>query len=532
MNTNWNYHDDKMRELKRIYNKFNEQTKNRLQEIFKLMNIPFDKLYTIADLNSKKKINTYIEEWKEKGLLKGYFKNLAESIYRRTKVKCSDILHLLIYAAYMEEQQKVQDYELNIMKDVANNYYREAQDEVNKKTRIDKRRKVSDIKDAIFLYLLTVPNSKGYTFEQYIEMRILNNVEQMYRQVCIDIQQGKEVDIDNDIYKKIIKKQQNARLCINDDKISGDIDTTLIGINNQAKIEGIKIFDDKAIVKFVSVNDERRTKMCSSLEGKYFFVHDWNEFERYSAINGKKMKYKCYGLVPGLNLPPINDNYHCCRSTVIYVENNKGISYNENDLDIPKISKDVKPILENKELNSNIKKLFNKYLTSDNVIIDNNDSKPMYYDIQRDKIIINPNHKDFKYYDIQESLSHEIIHMIDVRNKISDKLSIDNELRRARLSIDIDEDKYINMFNDTKYEDNMTLSDIFSAITNGKISGNYKHSNTYWLEDITRVEKEISANIMSAYLTMNKDTMEIINSINSLKEIKEKVVKLYDDYTR
>lgn len=156
----------------------------------------------------------------------------------------------------------------------------------------------------------------------------------------------------------------------------------------------------------------------------------------------------------------------------------------------------------------------------------------MYYSANRDKIIINPKHSDFRYYDLSESLSHEIIHMIDIRNNISNKLSINNELRRARLQIDIDENKYVNMLSSSKYEDNMTLSDIFSAITNGKISGNYMHTSRYWLEDTTRVEKELSANIMSAYLTNNKDTLEIINSISGLKEIKEKVVKLYNDYTR
>ena len=76
------------------------------------------------------------------------------------------------------------------------------------------------------------------------------------------------------------------------------------------------------------------------------------------------------------------------------------------------------------------------------------------------------------------------------------------------------------------------VSPIFSAVTNSKISGSYNHSSKYWLEDVTRIEKELSANIMSAYLTNNKDTLDIINSISGLKEIKEKVVKLYNDYTK
>lgn len=204
----------------------------------------------------------------------------------------------------------------------------------------------------------------------------------------------------------------------------------------------------------------------------------------------------------------------------------------EYNLDIPKISKDIKQVLSNTKLNSSVKRLFNKYLTGNNAKIDNNLNVPMRYSIDDDKIYINPNHSDFKYYDLSESLTHEIIHMIDVRNNISDKLNIDNELRRARLQIDVDEDKYINLLSSSKYEDNMTLSDIFSAITNGKITGNYGHDNNYWLKDNTRVEKELSANIMSACLTNNKDTLYVIDNIQGLKEIKEKVVKAYHDYTR
>lgn len=211
------------------------------------------------------------------------------------------------------------------------------------------------------------------------------------------------------------------------------------------------------------------------------------------------------------------------------VEKEEKIEYN---LDIPKINKDIKEILKGTKLNNKVKKLFNKYLTNENIIIDNNNKKPMYYDIKQDKIIINPKHEDFKYYDLQESLSHEIIHMIDIRNNVSKNLNISNELRRTRINININEDRYINLLNAEKYIDNMTLGDIFSAITNGKITNSFGHKSNYWLQDITRVEKELSANIMSAYLNNNKDTLDIINSINGLKEIKEKVVKKYNDYTK
>lgn len=518
-----------MLELKKVYNRTSKQTQNRLQEIFDSFNITFDKLYDIADIKTKKRINIYIEELKDKGLLSGYFGMLADNIYRRARVKNNEILELLIYSAYIEEQSKLNETELNVFKEDANYYYQQGQEEVNKT--LKKKKVVSVISDAIFLSLLSMPNAKGYIWKDYIETMIKYNADQMYRQVTIDLQQQKDLDISNDIYQNLIKRQQNSRLNINGDKISGDVDLTLIGINNQAKTKGIYSFDENAKVKFISVEDEVTTKMCHSLNGKEFYIHDWNEFYRYSKTNGRITKYRCYGLIPGLNLPPINDNFHWCRSYIIYLSTVEKQAETEYNLDIPRISKDIKLLLKDTKLNDKVKRLFNKYLKDDNIVIDKGNSKPMYYDIKQDKIVINPNHSGFKYYDLEESLSHEIIHMIDIRNKISDKLNLDNELRRARLSIDIDKDKYINLLNSSKYEDNMTLGDIFSAITNGKIKNNFGHETKYWQEDITRIEKELSANIMSAYFTNNKETIDIINSIKGLKEIKEKVVKEYDIYT-
>lgn len=437
---------------------------------------------------------------------------------------------MLIYSAYIEEQSKLEEQEKQIMYEDANYYYEQGQQEVNKK------KKPSILAMALFLALLDQPNYSGFNWKQYIEATIQYNAQQIYKQLILNIQQQKSLEIDSNEFQIIINRQNNQKLNINNDKISGAVDLQMIGLNNLAKAEGIKeVTEDNSKVRFIAVEDDKTTLMCDSLNNQEFYINKENVFDRYYGETQKELtvqRIRCNGLVLGLNLPPIQHHFHYCRSTIMYlppVEKQEKTEYN---LDIPKISKDIKQVLSNTKLNSSVKRLFNKYLTGNNAKIDNNLNVPMRYSIDDDKIYINPNHSDFKYYDLSESLSHEIIHMIDIRNNISDKLNIDNELRRARLQIDIDKDKYIKMLSSSKYEDNMTLSDIFSAVTNSKISGSYNHSSKYWLEDVTRIEKELSANIMSAYLTNNKDTLDIINSISGLKEIKEKVVKLYNDYTK
>lgn len=519
-----------MQKMKIIYQRISRQTQNKLQEIFDTFNFTSENIYNIADNKTKKRINTYIEQWKEQKLLTGFFGVLANNIYKRARVKNSEILELLIYSAYIEEQNKLEEQEKQIMYEDANYYYEQGQQEVNKK------KKPSILTMALFLALLDQPNYSGFNWKQYIEATIQYNAQQIYKQLILNIQQQKSLEIDSNEFQIIINRQNNQKLNINNDKISGAVDLQMIGLNNLAKAEGIReVTEDNSKVRFIAVEDDKTTLMCDSLNNQEFYINKENVFDRYYGETQKELtiqKIRCNGLVLGLNLPPIQHHFHYCRSTIMYltpVEKQEKTEYN---LDIPKISKDIKQVLNNTKLNSNVKRLFNKYLTSNNAKIDNNLNVPMRYSIDDDRIYINPKHPDFKYYDLSESLSHEIIHMIDIRNNISDKLNIDNELRRARLQIDMDEDKYIKMLSSSKYEDNMTLSDIFSAITNGKISGNYMHSSKYWIEDSARIEKELSANIMSAYLNKNQDTLNIIDSINGLKEIKEKVVKLYNDYTR
>lgn len=123
----WEKHNNYMRQLKQLYNKTSKQTQLRLQELFDTFKFTLENIYNIADNKTKQRINTYIESWKEQGLLKSnnYFSVLANNIYRRTRVKNSEILELLIYSAYIEEQSKLEEQEKQIMYEDANYYYEE-----------------------------------------------------------------------------------------------------------------------------------------------------------------------------------------------------------------------------------------------------------------------------------------------------------------------------------------------------------------------------------------------------------------------
>jgi len=298
-----------------------------------------------------------------------------------------------------------------------------------------------------------------------------------------------------------------------------------------------KCFHDLNVEKYeiVATLDSHTSDICRNLDGEVFDMKDYKE-----GVTAPPFHVRCRSTTA----PYFDDEFEfgarAARNAggkTYYVPSDmkygewyeKYVDYSNkkeyNELDIPKISKDIEPLLENYKLNHKVKKLFNNYLTEENVIIDNENSKPMYYSMDKNKIVINPKHNEFQYYDLQKGLTHEIIHMIDIRDNIKIK-DIDGYIRRARLDILSNKDTYKTIFNNERYANNMELSDVFSAITENKIKGYYKHDNEYWLNSLN-IEREIKANILTAYLTNNKDFMNTIKDIKSLKNLKDEVIKEY-----
>ena len=359
----WEQHDKYMKQLKLLYNKTSKQTQNRLQELFDTFNFTLENIYNIADNKTKKRINTYIESWKEQGLLTGYFGMLANNIYKRTRVKNSEILELLIYSAYIEEQNRIKEQEKQIMYEDANYYYEQGQQEVNKK------KKPSILAMALFLALLDQPNYSGFNWKQYIEATIQYNAQQIYKQAILNIQQQKDLEIDSSEFQTIINRQNNQKLNINNDKISGAVDLQMIGLNNLIKIEGIKeVAEDNSKVRFIAVEDDKTTLMCDNLNNQEFYINKENVFDRYYGETQKELtmqRIRCNGLVLGLNLPPIQHHFHYCRSTIVYNSNYKSKDFRNGNVLGEEQYKSLKQYLKSMSYKINSKLYNNEKLSEE-----------------------------------------------------------------------------------------------------------------------------------------------------------------------
>ena len=247
----------------------------------------------------------------------------------------------------------------------------------NGQKEVDEKKKPSILTMALFLALLDQPLYNGYTFEQNIEVAIRYNAQQIYKQCLINIAQNKENNVDNIEFQNIIKRQQSTKLNINGEKMSGNMDLIMIGLNNKCIVEGIKTIDKNAKVQFISDRCDNVTPMCMNMDRMIFNVNDYNDFTRYIGTSLKDVrqeKLHIFGLVQGINMPPINNFFHWCHSYLIYVreENNKipemkplikqGLkTYSEKEL--KKIAKETNNIV-NKYTN-------NKSKWSGKLIIDN-----------------------------------------------------------------------------------------------------------------------------------------------------------------
>lgn len=150
------------------------------------------------------------------------------------------------------------------------------------------------------------------TYEEYLDTLVMTDVEEMYSKCIQSINSNR--DLRQEDISKTIDKQKNRVLNVNEDKFSGVVDTMARTVGNKAYIEP---FPNEKVL-FVAEMDERTTKMCASLNGQVFNTKDNNKFTRYSDSQKGIIEYDIDGLVEGINLPPIADNFHWCRSTVTY----------------------------------------------------------------------------------------------------------------------------------------------------------------------------------------------------------------------
>lgn len=322
LNNRWNYTDLKLKDYLRIYKKTNLKTQDNIQDIFNGIDFNYMDLNKPISNNQRKKLSRVVDEWKQLELLKGYFEYKVIEILNKRYITNQEMLSILLWGAFVKERNQLDEYEEVLFTEIGQDLYKQGIDEIKP----TKKKKWSLTWEYIWS-MLCLPNVKGSSWITYIEALALTNAQEVERQTIIQLQQNKKPNIEDDVFKNILKKQQNRYISINDDKISGALDSQVVEIANKSLLKaGEDVGQKKLRVRFIAEIDDRTTKMCDGMNGMLFYVNDWNRFYRYSDDDKRDVLYTIKGLEVGANLPPINNHFHYCRSTITYLTEMK---YNE-----------------------------------------------------------------------------------------------------------------------------------------------------------------------------------------------------------
>lgn len=322
LNNRWNYTDLKLKDYLRIYKKTNLKTQDNIQDIFNGIDFNYMDLNKPISNNQRKKLSRVVDEWKQLELLKGYFEYKVIEILNKRYITNQEMLSILLWGAFVKERSQLDEYEEVLFTEIGQDLYKQGIDEIKP----TKKKKWSLTWEYIWS-MLCLPNVKGSSWITYIEALALTNAQEIERQTIIQLQQNKKPNIEDDVFKNILKKQQNRYISINDDKISGALDSQVVEIANKSLLKaGEDIGQKKLRARFIAEIDDRTTKMCDGMNGMLFYVNDWNRFYRYSDDDKRDVLYTIKGLEVGANLPPINNHFHYCRSTITYLTEMK---YNE-----------------------------------------------------------------------------------------------------------------------------------------------------------------------------------------------------------
>lgn len=314
LNQRWKTTDKTLKDYLKRFRSISTETLDKLVEVFDTLDITYSDLNKPISKEEKRKLDRKIKEWKKQGLLTGYF---AYLISKKSKYTYSDLLEILVYGVYVEQEEKIKSTSQEVFTIVAKDVYSQALKEIPVKP----KKKFSLTWEFIWS-LLWIP-TYNKSWDNYIQLLTMNNYQEAYKQIVQVIQQGK--DLNDSMLKDLIRKQCNRILSINDDKYSGVLSDTCISLGNKVYTEPFKDEEDLK-VRFIAVIDSKTTKMCRGMNNMLFYVNKTNKFFRYSDYDGRDVYYECKGLVGGINLPPILNHFHHCRSTITY---DLDISYNK-----------------------------------------------------------------------------------------------------------------------------------------------------------------------------------------------------------
>lgn len=274
-----------------------------------------EKLRKPLSHEDKQTLSRYIERWKAEGVYTGYFKMYAENSRKRTY---DDFLFIMMLYYFIMKKKRLVPLTMRLAENVAK--------DMKKQAETDTKAKLPDASKEAIDEAMRV-DAYNATFDEYMDLKLTEDASRAMVSVRADMQtsdtlskalfQAVVLGFANEFVNWRVNKQERVIM-------SGSIVQTIRSFANKIYVWFLKKYEEHKRkygknILFIAEMDDRTTPMCRSLNGQRFRLEGKNVFKRYSASAGKVVKVRCKGLVAGLNLPPITDHFHWCRSRVIYL---------------------------------------------------------------------------------------------------------------------------------------------------------------------------------------------------------------------
>ena len=218
-------------------------------------------------------------------------------------------LEFFIYDAFYTHFKEIDRISHDVFKTTANDLYQQGINELGVKRK--------PLTEAQIDAMAKLP-ALDQTYAEHIGSEAISQAQEM-NEYILSVLLTDDDGVTEELIQAKLKKMGNRIILVQDGKSSGTLDDTSRIVGNTAFIT-VATADEKEKfqVRFIAELDDRTTKMCKSLDLQLFWANDWNEFYRWSDLNKDYVKVRIFGLQTGVNLPPITDHFHWCRSTITY----------------------------------------------------------------------------------------------------------------------------------------------------------------------------------------------------------------------
>ena len=456
----WKNTDSLLKLFKKTVRDLTKELNNEILDTFDSVDVALTDLNKPISQRERSRLRRLGKQWKEAGLKNKFLDYRLSTVNRKTTYADFIMILLLgIYAMYMKE---VYDSSKKTFKSVAKDAQKQAEEEMGRKP--------------LFPFLLTwafiesllIVRSLQTSLSDYLGLLVEQFAEKIYKLFVQSKQSPDNVGINEAALDMILQQQENQLINVNGDKESGVFTDAARQVWNASYIEPYK--SENVQVRFIAEMDNVTTKMCRGMDNMLFYTNDWNRYVRWSDYDKRDIMYTTFGLVAGENLPPIDNHFHWCRSTITY------------QIDMP-VEKLKTPVLLESEQYA-----INKWISSDFYII--NDSLRRGDELSKEEqglleelkfaLYKQPKYKGKIYRDLEIRNIDEFLNGKSVGDIFSEKQILSfstsegyNEFANVTLTVDSRSARDLRRYNPNENEVVYLIGQSFKVL-NHKIKGS-KH---------------------------------------------------------